>query len=175
MNYLIYIEHSAENLQFFLWYKDYVKRFGNANTADLSLSPEWTQSMEDEVVARLRKENAEKLRREPAVATEMFNGTDFEKQGGVETLANTSTNNNPFNTPPRTANGTGTSAASDYGSVYTASHAPVSTSATYHSQASEAFQMAGVKQPCMSFHDSMPSRQEANSRCSHNPALPRRD
>ncbi|MCJ1447634.1 MAG: hypothetical protein MMC23_008145 [Stictis urceolatum] len=27
MNYLIYIEHAAENLQFFLWYKDYLKRF----------------------------------------------------------------------------------------------------------------------------------------------------
>ena len=77
MNYLIYIEHSAENLQFFLWYKDYVKRFGNADTTDLHLSPEWTQAMEDEVVTRLRKDNAEKMRPEPAAAAELFKGTDL--------------------------------------------------------------------------------------------------
>lgn len=137
MNYLVYIEHSAENLQFFLWYKDYVKRFGGADTTDLGLSPEWTQAMEEEVVARLRKENAEKMRPNPAGA-EMFKGTDFEKQG-LETTA--AANKNPFNTPPRTANGT------DQESMYTSSQAPVSTQATYRSQASEAFQAAGAKQP----------------------------
>ncbi|KAJ6779934.1 hypothetical protein PWT90_05355 [Aphanocladium album] len=135
MNYLIYIEHSAENLQFFLWYKDFVKRFGAADTTDLRLSPEWTQAMEDEVVARLRKDNAEKQRPDNAVAANMFKGTDFEKQG-LETGAS-----NPFTTPPRTAHG------SDQESVYTVSHAPTSTVATYRSQASEAFNAAGAKQP----------------------------
>lgn len=140
MNYLVYIEHSAENLQFFLWYKDYVKRFGAADTRDLSLSPEWTQAMEDEVVARLRKENVEKMRPEPTAAAQMFKGTDFEKQG----LESAPAAGNPFNTPPRTANGP------DEESLCTASNAPASTLVTYRSQASEAFQAAGAKQPCKS-------------------------
>lgn len=147
MNYLIYIEHSAENLQFFLWYKDYVKRFGAANTTDLRLSPEWTQAMEDDTVARLRKDNADKLRPDNGVAAELFKGTDFEKQG-LEAGSN-----NPFNTPPRTAHGT-----SDQESVYTASQAPVSTLATYRSQASEAFSTAGAKQP----FSIQPFREEIN-------------
>ncbi|PNY26248.1 Regulator of G protein signaling superfamily [Tolypocladium capitatum] len=95
MNYLVYVEHSAENLQFWLWYKDYVKRFDSADTADLALAPEWTQAMEDDATAKMRKDHAEKLRPGPRAA-EMFKGTDFEKQMLEATGAN------PFNTPPRT-------------------------------------------------------------------------
>lgn len=137
MNYLIYIEHSAENLQFFLWHKDYVKRFITADTSDIALSPEWTPSMEEDAVARVRKENADKRRREPEVATELFKGTDFEKQTHEAAGAN------PFNTPPRTPR-----AASDADSTFTDSTAMPSTSASYKTQANEAFQTAGAKAPC---------------------------
>ncbi|OAA72211.1 Regulator of G protein signaling superfamily [Cordyceps fumosorosea ARSEF 2679] len=147
MNYLIYIEHSAENLQFFLWYKDYIKRFGGADTTDLCLSPEWTQSMEDEVVARLRRDNADKMRPDNTVAAELFKGTDFEKHrreaGG----------HNPFTTPPRGSHDT-----PDQASLYAASHAPSSTTVTYRSQASEAFNAAGAKQP----FSIQPFREEIN-------------
>ena len=46
MNYLVYVEHAAENLQFYLWYKDYEKRFEAARKTDTSLAPEWTQTMQ---------------------------------------------------------------------------------------------------------------------------------
>jgi hypothetical protein len=41
MDYLVYIEHNAENLQFFLWYKDYARRFNELPEAEQKLSPEW--------------------------------------------------------------------------------------------------------------------------------------
>jgi hypothetical protein len=138
MNYLIYIEHSAENLQFFLWYKDYVKRFITADTPDIGLSPEWTRSMEDDAVARVRKENTDKLRHEPAIAAELFRGTDFEKQAHHEAAGA-----NPFSTPPRTPR-----AASDTDSTFTDSTALPSTTGSYKMQANDAFQTAGAKTPC---------------------------
>ena len=42
MNYLVYIEHSAENLQFFLWYRDYLKRFDELPPNERALAPEWS-------------------------------------------------------------------------------------------------------------------------------------
>lgn len=140
MNYLVYIEHAAENLQFFLWYKDYVRRFGQADTADLALAPEWTQAMEDEAVAKIRKDYAEKARPDNSAAADMFKGTDFEKQP-LEAL-----NPNPFNTPPLTPPHT---AKSDGDSICTETTAlPPSTLApSYRSQAADAFHAAGAKQP----------------------------
>lgn len=41
MNYLLYIERAAENLQFFLWHKDYTRRFARLPEAQHELSPEW--------------------------------------------------------------------------------------------------------------------------------------
>jgi hypothetical protein len=40
MRYLIYVEHCAENLQFYLWYKDYVQRFEKLPDREKELSPE---------------------------------------------------------------------------------------------------------------------------------------
>ncbi|KAL2181012.1 inorganic pyrophosphatase-like protein [Thermothelomyces heterothallicus CBS 202.75] len=79
MNYLVHVERSAENLQFFLWYRDYERRFAAATTADLSLAPEWTQEMEDGIIARLKKEHADKIRRASKDAGANFGGADFEK------------------------------------------------------------------------------------------------
>ncbi|KUJ18357.1 uncharacterized protein LY89DRAFT_46694 [Mollisia scopiformis] len=41
MDYLIYVEYNAENLQFYLWYKDYTKRFNALPEKDKVLSKEW--------------------------------------------------------------------------------------------------------------------------------------
>ena len=134
MNYLIYIEHAAENLQFFLWHRDYVKRFQEASTSDINLAPEWTQEMEDEVAAKFQKDAAEKLKREPEAA-KIFQGTDFEK--GAEAAIEAK---DPFSTPPRTpANGD-----DDTSTVFSGSQATTS----YRSQAYDAFTAAGAKQPC---------------------------
>ncbi|KAK5998744.1 hypothetical protein PT974_01126 [Cladobotryum mycophilum] len=139
MNYLVYVEHAAENLQFYLWFKNYEKRFGEAQTTDISLAPEWTQAMEDDVVAKVRKDQAEKLRSEPEKTAALFKGTEFEKQPTEKS--------NPFNTPPRSSNG------GDTESVTTAwtgmpSTAQASTHvSSYTAQAANAFQAAGAKVP----------------------------
>ena len=41
LNYLIYIEHDAENLQFYLWMVDYYQRFRNAPEDEKKLSQPW--------------------------------------------------------------------------------------------------------------------------------------
>lgn len=163
MNYLIYIEHSAENLQFFLWYKDYAKRFAQADTADIALSPEWTQTMEDDAIAKIRKDNAEKMRAEPAIAAEMFKGTDFEK-GAIDAHSG-----NPFTTPPRTPRG-----ADDKDSIHTDPSMPPSLAQTYKSQASEAFYSAGAKTPCKFTITIHPVYKTwATNNDSHHPTFPR--
>ena len=41
MDYLVYIAHDAENLQFYLWLLDYTKRFEDLPASEKALSPEW--------------------------------------------------------------------------------------------------------------------------------------
>ncbi|ORY60525.1 uncharacterized protein BCR38DRAFT_40623 [Pseudomassariella vexata] len=134
MNYLIYIEHSAENLQFFLWYREYVQRFKEASTSDILLAPEWTQAQENEVIAKLHKAAADKRKKEPKAA-EIFKGTDFEKR--VETVIESK---DPFSTPPRTAG----SHDNDTPSVFSGNS---SNATSCRSQAQNAFNAAGANQP----------------------------
>ena len=42
LDYLVYITHDAENLQFYLWLRDYTKRFNALPKSERALSPEWT-------------------------------------------------------------------------------------------------------------------------------------
>ncbi|KPM45052.1 hypothetical protein AK830_g1439 [Neonectria ditissima] len=136
MTYLIYVEHAAENLQFYLWYKNYEKRFLIADTADVRLAPEWSQAMQNDAISRIRKETVDKVRKEPITA-DIFKGSDFEKQGNEKVVDGA----NPFSTPPQSSRGGSPS-------MYTASNAAPSTNASsYQTQASEAFQAAGVRQP----------------------------
>ncbi|CRK17162.1 hypothetical protein BN1723_002331 [Verticillium longisporum] len=139
MNYLIYIEHSAENLQFFLWIKDYEKRFANAKPSELALAPEWTQEMEDETIANLRKEKAGAFR-QAKPGHEIFKGTDFEKKANGPPNPH-SAEPNPFSTPPRTPAG-----QNDVDSLFSSSQG-MSVVGTFRSQATEAFANAGAKQP----------------------------
>jgi hypothetical protein len=146
MNYLIYIEHSAENLQFYMWYQDYSTRFNAAATKDTSLAPEWTQEMQEDTVSKIRRDNIGKLRPEVAAA-EIFKGTDFEKhpQELMPPKPIGSDSSDPFRTPP----GTSDSGMSRGG----ASGVPASTlPPSYKSQAADAFHAAGAKQPCKLLH-----------------------
>ena len=43
MDYLVYVSHDAENLQFLLWLQDYTKRFYAAPRSEQVLSPPWYQ------------------------------------------------------------------------------------------------------------------------------------
>lgn len=138
MNYLIYIERSAENLQFFLWHRDYVQRFKEAKTSDIALAPEWTPAMEEETAARIQKEHADKVRRDiktPAIA--IFKGTDFEKTPSASPQV-VAVDRDPFSTPP------GTPSERDRSTDFAAD----SNQSSYRSQATDAFLAAGVKAPC---------------------------
>ncbi|KAL8990859.1 MAG: hypothetical protein Q9177_000588 [Variospora cf. flavescens] len=42
LEYLVYVSHDAENLQFWLWLQDYTKRFYADSPAERSLSPPWS-------------------------------------------------------------------------------------------------------------------------------------
>lgn len=141
MNYLIYVEMSAENLQFFLWHRDYVQRFHSATTSDIALAPEWTQEEQNEAFNKLQKEHREGLKRDTAATAAIFKGTDFEKSGPMSpsTMDKPSpifSSNNPFNTPPRTPNGE------------TMSNFTGQNAMAYRNQANDAFASAGTKAPC---------------------------
>ena len=41
MDYLVYVTHDAENLQFYLWLQDYTRRFNRLPESEKLLSPEW--------------------------------------------------------------------------------------------------------------------------------------
>jgi hypothetical protein len=47
MDYLVYVEHNAENLQFYLWFKEYERRFANLSENEKALSPEWDPNMNE--------------------------------------------------------------------------------------------------------------------------------
>ena len=54
MDYLLYVEHSAESLQFYLWYKDYVRRWRTLPSGQKYLSPE--VRLEDRPFSRLNQD-----------------------------------------------------------------------------------------------------------------------
>ena len=99
MNYLKYIEYAAENLQFFLWYRDYSRRFYELPERERQLSPEWTAEQAEEEAANAGAGKPQPKRLDN-VANEMFNGTDFAT--GAKAAENEKSN--PFFTPPRTPN-----------------------------------------------------------------------
>lgn len=95
MNYLKYIEHAAENLQFWLWYRDYAKRFSELPPNEKCLAPEWTvEQAEAENAANGNAPHPAPKKLSPETAAAL-SGTDFD-------LSNKSRRGNPFNTPPRT-------------------------------------------------------------------------
>lgn len=51
MDYLMYVAHDAENLQFFLWYRDYCARFEALDQYEKNLSPEWKGSTDNIIEA----------------------------------------------------------------------------------------------------------------------------
>ncbi|KAL1633037.1 hypothetical protein SLS56_003108 [Neofusicoccum ribis] len=75
LNYLKYIELSAENLQFFLWFRDYVKRFEVLPESEKGLSPEWTTE-KAEAEAHAAQSQVRKKKASPNAAA-VFKGTNF--------------------------------------------------------------------------------------------------
>ena len=144
MNYLIYIEVAAENLQFFLWFKDYSKRFSNLTTSKKVLAPKWvpdTVEVEPTVYGKpfdIKKASPETI--------SVFKGTDF----AMPKVTVSEYTNNPFFTPPMTPDGVKESPTlcSEYG--WSDDRFTIrSDNKTFQQKAAGAFEAADVKlQPC---------------------------
>ena len=152
MNYLVYIEYSAENLQFFLWYRDYVKRFNELPRSELDLAPEWTaEQAEAETLTSQATAAAAAAAAQIPISKEaaaILNGTDFVVPSVSMAELKSS---DPFNTPPRTPTTTGSiapfeSADSEHGST------AKTPGKSFQHKAAGAFAEADLKwQPCTLF------------------------
>lgn len=162
MNYLKYIEVAAENLQFFMWYKGYVKRFEALPDGEKELSPEWTpeQAEAEALAAQTQPRSHAKLSPETAA---VFKGTDFDSNAKFHEAEKA----NPFYTPPRTPSGE--SNRNDEKSM----DQSYTTKSSYARRADGAFEDAGLKwKPCEYFPTSFRIQRQANQTCSHRAAIP---
>ncbi|KAL8680022.1 MAG: hypothetical protein Q9186_003740 [Xanthomendoza sp. 1 TL-2023] len=145
MNYLIYIEHAAENLQFFLWHKDYVRRFDLLSDHERKLAPEWTVE-QAEAQALASKDSPAPMKSISADAMALFKGTDFAvpKATVVELGKGAS---NPFGTPPMTprSGDHDSIAQSEYPWSDSGSTLRSGFKAPYDKKAAGAFEAADVK------------------------------
>jgi hypothetical protein len=77
LDYLVYVEYNAENLQFYLWYRDYVRRFDALPEKEKVLSPEWIPEVTDLPDLSNAQEKAEKKKtKRDTLATAMHTGYD---------------------------------------------------------------------------------------------------
>jgi hypothetical protein len=146
MDFLKYIEHSAENLQFYMWFKDYIKRFEDLPATERVLCPEWTQAQEEAEVTNYRN----KLKEKPlsVEANAILRGQEL----APVPVSSQSDKRNPFG-DSQTDSDEKRSLESDE-SPRSRGTGTVGTLKTNHSKdASTAFEDAGCKfQPCKSHH-----------------------
>ena len=147
MNYLIYIEHSAENLQFYLWYRDYLKRFNELPPNERALAPEWSAEQAELDAQAIQGTPGPKQRVSPET-TAIFKGTDF-----APPLASVvEVKGNPFHTPPRTPNAEQSResvAPSERAWSENCSTLNANTDRSFQTKTAGAFQGADLKwQPC---------------------------
>lgn len=139
MNYLIYIEHAAENLQFHLWYRDYVTRFAALPINEKVLAPEWSQK---ELESAHKEPNTAGPKMLSPETAEVFKGTEF----AVPKTSVTETKNDPFSTPPMTPSAHRPSIVpSESGWSDTSVTIYSSKGVSHQKQAGDAFQGANVK------------------------------
>lgn len=143
MNYLKYIEHAAENLQFFLWFHDYSTRFNNLAEGERALSPEWTREQAEAEAASAAQQTRTKNANVEANA--ILKGTSFDDGNSGQV----NERGDPFHTPPtHSFDESRGGLNSDHGSTITGDETLVS-SAKARGIASQAFGDAGMKwQPC---------------------------
>lgn len=147
MNYLIYIEHSAENLQFYLWYRDYLKRFNELPPNERALAPEWSAE-QAELDAQAIQGAPGPKQKVSAETAAVFKGTDF-----APPIASVmEVKGNPFHTPPRTPNAEQSResvAPSEHAWSENCSTLNANTDRSFQTKTAGAFQGADLKwQPC---------------------------
>lgn len=148
MNYLKYIEHAPENLQFFLWLQQYKEKFEQLPESEKLLSKPWTMTqMESEKYIAEHGIRRMKISADTAIA---LKGTGLDNTPQVTE----SEKSNPFGTPERTPSEETNRAPMSITSSETRSTGWLSDVQTQNSEdtkkrAGEAFGEAGLKwQPC---------------------------
>ena len=136
MDFLKYEQHAAENLQFWLWYRDYAKRFSELPSNEQCLAPEWTVDQAKAETANPNPTVPKKLSPETAAV-----------MAGVDLALDKSRKGNPFETPPGTPlEGMKKSSPSVF-----EGEAELSDVDVMHAKAAGAFEKADLKwQPCKS-------------------------
>lgn len=143
MNFLVYIEHAAENLQFFLWHHDYTNRFNELPKHDQALSPEWTaKQAEAEALAAQNPTPSEK-KISPEIAAAL-KGTDFDPKAKLHPGDGAP---NPFETPPRTPNGEGRDSMAPSTVGWSEESSTLRNGTNYNKAAAAAFESAKQFQP----------------------------
>ncbi|KAF1852043.1 uncharacterized protein K460DRAFT_272458 [Cucurbitaria berberidis CBS 394.84] len=151
MNFLKYIELSAENLQFYLWFRDYSKRFDELPASEKVLSPEWTGENDSHSEQKTAANPVNPVNPE---ATALFKGTDFASDPKVN--ESEKGGSNPFFTPPRTP----TSIDRREGESLDSYDESMTTGKVNHTQrAAGAFENAGLKWKPLTIQ---PYREEIN-------------
>ncbi len=151
MNFLLYIENSAENLQFYLWFRDYVKRFDQLPENEKKLSPIWVPEQPKPKVTHTKATSdldmtAEEKRKAAQEVSQAIKGTDFDSK--VKTTVK-EVGHNPFNTPPRTPIGDRESMSPSTAGWSDDSFTMFSGRPTSHTKKSaDAFETAKTFQPC---------------------------
>ncbi|QDS67512.1 hypothetical protein FKW77_001639 [Venturia effusa] len=140
MDYLIYVAHDAETLQFYLWLKDYRKRYAALRKEEQALSPEWkiAKPVEDRKLARKKSSRG---------SLEAFPQIDKEAEVRMKELSKAA--REVFDEPPLSP----TATATDYDSFIAKS---VNSHKTMQEVAEDATKEVGLKwQPftCQPFRD----------------------
>ena len=100
MNYLKYIEHDAENLQFLLWARAYIEKFNALPESEKRLSPEWTEAQAEAAVAHANAQASRQMK-VSADTAEAMKGTGLDGMSKVaEVSEEEKSESNPFQTPP---------------------------------------------------------------------------
>ena len=148
MNYLVYIERAAENLQFFLWYRDYSQRFAKLPLNEQVLAPAWCvdKANADTNATHVNMGTSKGITPDAAA---VFKDTDF--AGPKVTVMEYNNSNNPFHTPPATPDGRNESTGRASERVWSVDGTTLreSVSISHQNKAAGAFEAADIKlQPC---------------------------
>ncbi|TID27624.1 regulator of G protein-like protein [Venturia nashicola] len=128
MDYLIYVAHDAETLQFYLWLKEYRKRYASLRREEQALSPEWqARPVEDRKLTQ---------KKEGTGSSGAFPVVDKESEMRMKDLSRAA--KDVFDEPPMSP----TATATDYESFITKS---VDSQKTFQEHSDDANTAVGLK------------------------------
>ena len=143
MDFSKYIERNPENLQFYLWYRDYLKRFDNLPDGERSLAPEWMIERANAEAEAARLE--EKPKKVDPTAAAVLKGTDFDTKTGKAAVSEV--HPDPFKDPPQTPN-TGRDSMAPSNAGWNDDTSTLKTPMNPSKAAAAAFESVNVPQPC---------------------------